>query len=54
MICNGAPTPPFPLLEQYNQWYRWNLSMMYAWCVFYRLPTEWLDEFNNLPTPTIE
>lgn len=54
MICNGAPTPVWPMLSAYNEWYRWNLAMMYAWCVFYNLPTNWLDEFNNLPGTNLE
>ena len=48
MICNGAPVATWPVLEMYNQYYRWNLAMLYAWCAVYKLPTEWLDQYQEM------
>lgn len=47
MICNGAPPPVWPVLEQYNQWYRWNLAMIYAGCVISGGPTAFLTPWNE-------
>ena len=48
MVCNGAPISTFPALELYNEYWRANLAMLYAWCAFYQLPKDWLDQYREM------